>query len=188
MGHEIWRKSIREAGQSLRRARGGWSCSGVTSAARSCGGAGRSFAVRVRECSFELRIPSNQRAGVLRRWNVVREDRNTPAAWNWGGGPFTCSGAPGQFRRERGPRSRKAGPGDDPGLGRSCRGGLQWLGCGGAASLRWRSALLCSELGGQRRLGFEAAAEVGMGRRAAVWRFKGKARVSACGPGPEISA
>ena len=35
-------------------------------------------------CSSELRIPSNRCAVVLRRWNVVSEGRNTPAAWNWG--------------------------------------------------------------------------------------------------------
>ena len=40
---------------------------------------GGSFAIRVRGCSSELRIPSNRCAVVLWRWNVVSEGRNTPA-------------------------------------------------------------------------------------------------------------
>ena len=78
---------------------------------------GGSFAIRVRGCSSELRIPSNRCAVVLRRWNVVSEGRNTLAAWNWGGGPFICSGAPGQFRRERGAGRERLGLGTVLGSG-----------------------------------------------------------------------
>ena len=54
--HVIRRKSIREAGQSLPSARGGRSRNGVTSAARLCGGAGRSSAVRGAGCLHELNL------------------------------------------------------------------------------------------------------------------------------------
>ena len=80
---------------------------------------GESFAVRVRGCSSELRIPSNRCAMVLRRWNVVSEGRNTPAAWNWGGWPFTCSCALGQFRREWGPGRERLGLGAVLGSGKA---------------------------------------------------------------------
>ena len=119
---------------------------------RGAGGAGDevvrrrwgSFAARVRGCSSELRIPSNRCAVVLRRWNVVSEGRNTPAAWNWGGGPFTSSGALEQFWPERGPGRERLGLGAVLGSGEAAAAV-----CGGwdvVVRRVYSGAALCSAL------------------------------------------
>ena len=64
-----------------------------------------SFAVRVRGCSSELRIPSSRCVVVLRRWKEVRRTGVGPAARNFGEEQTHRGGAPVEFRGRRGPGS-----------------------------------------------------------------------------------
>ena len=83
---------------------------------RGAGGAGDevvrrrwgSFAVRVRGCSSELRIPSSRCAVVLRRWKEVRRTGAGLAAWNYGEEQTHHGGALVEFRGRRGPGSGMA--------------------------------------------------------------------------------
>ena len=131
--HGIRRKSIREVGQSLPSARGGRSRNGVTSAARLCGGAGRSSAVRGAGCFSEPRIPHESK----------RRDPVEVLRGQEGGEPCRRRGIA-RIRAHLRRRCRVE-------FGRVQRLGSGKVGLGGFQTPRWCSGVICDGCGALAR-------------------------------------